>query len=67
MDKDSGQCECHCAGSAFLNVGVGCVFAACGCIVLAFVLCLYFVCFFLSCIRVYCICAFIFVSQSLDA
>lgn len=42
MDKDSGQCECHCAGRAFLNVGVGCVFAACVCIVLAFVLCLYF-------------------------
>lgn len=42
MDKDSGQCECHCAGRAFLNVGVGCVFAACVCIVLSFVLCLYF-------------------------
>lgn len=67
MDKDSGQCECHCAGRAFPSVGVRCVFA------LVFVLCLHlycvciFVCVFFSCVRVYCICALIFVSQSLDA
>lgn len=38
-----------------------CLFCACICIVFVFL----FV--FFSCVRVYCICAFIFVSQSLDA